>query len=98
MSEGELPAAAGVASNDDEVVVVATSRGPSYTSIEDLSLCKAFIRSSEGAVVGANQRSNQFKAKFHDNYKAILKIVNERNNGAFNRFSIGCLQSILDWH
>jgi hypothetical protein len=89
MSEENLAAV------DDSEAAVAAARGPSYTSAEDLCLVKAFMRTSEDSIVGANQRSNQFKAKFFEEYKRLIKDVNGRlgtsfpdrtQASAFNRF------------
>jgi hypothetical protein len=70
-------------------------RGPSYQVAEDVELCRAFIAASEDAVVGTNQRSADFKNKFHLNYVALIREHNsmfqtrytDRTGGsAFNRF------------
>ena len=62
---------------------------------EDLGLCKAFIQASEDSVLGANQRSNQFKTGFFEEYKKLVVTMNERcgtfyveqtQASAFNRF------------
>ena len=41
-------------------------------------MAQAFIRASEDSVVGANQHSNQLKAKFYENYKQLILEVHSR--------------------
>jgi hypothetical protein len=42
-----------------------------------------FVRASEDATVGCNQRTNQFNAKFWDEYKNLIKIANDRMGTSF---------------
>jgi hypothetical protein len=48
-------------------------RGPGYTQVEDLMICKAFIIVSEDSTVGAGQKGAVFKMKMHAKYISILK-------------------------
>jgi hypothetical protein len=52
--------------------VAPARRGPSYQAVEDVELCRAFIAASEDAIVGTNQRSADFKNKFHLNYVHLI--------------------------
>ena len=47
-------------------------RGPGFTSLEDLMVCKAFIAASEDPIIGASQKGKAFKAKMHAMYVAIV--------------------------
>jgi hypothetical protein len=68
-----------MADEENEVEVVATTtHGPNYTYTKDLCLCKAFIRASKDSVAGVNQRTNQFKAKFFEEFKKLVIEVNNR--------------------
>jgi hypothetical protein len=78
-----------------EVVPSRNHRGASYQSAEDLELCKAFISALEDAVVGTNQKSADFKNKFHANYSLLITEYNDSYGtkyslrtsvSAFNRF------------
>ena len=43
-------------------------RGPGFTKLEDLLVCKAFIAASEDPVLGANQTGRSFKATMYKMY------------------------------
>lgn len=63
--------------------VAKQKRGPSYQMTEDLVLCKAFIATSEDPVVGTNQRSGDFKNKFHLNYVSLIREYNDGYGTAY---------------
>jgi hypothetical protein len=50
----------------------AMKRGPGYTTVEDLILCKAFIAASENPIIGAHQKGKIFKAKMQEVYTQLL--------------------------
>ena len=52
---------------------VAVKRGPGFTSLEDLMVCKAFIAASEDPIIGASQKGKAFKMKMHAMYMAIAE-------------------------
>jgi hypothetical protein len=52
------------------------SKGPNFTTVEDLELCKAFIAASDDATVGTDQKSAEFKLKMFENY---CKLIDEHN-------------------
>lgn len=43
-------------------------RGPVYTAIEELMVCKSFIAASEDAIVGTSQKGKDFKNKLYKFY------------------------------
>lgn len=56
-------------------------RGPNYSTVEDLLICKAFITTSEDPIHGTSQRGKTFKENMHKNYLARLKeqVAYEKN-------------------
>lgn len=88
-----------MADDADEVEVVpasAVKRGPNFSCAEDYELARAWIATSEDAVVGANQRHGDFKKKFNESYYQLVKQCNDTvgssypltrgDNSAHNRF------------
>ena len=49
-----------------------SSRGPSFSKIEDLLVCKAFIRRSEDPITGNSQKGKDFMIGMRKDYKELL--------------------------
>jgi hypothetical protein len=48
------------------------SRGPNFSAIEDILICKAYIASSEDPIVGNKSGLAEFGVKFAENYRVLL--------------------------
>jgi hypothetical protein len=65
----------------------AKSRGPGYTAIEDLLICRAFIAASEDSLTGASQKAKTFKMTMHQKYKDLLVAQQALDKAAYSRSS-----------
>jgi hypothetical protein len=61
-----------MASNVPPPAAAAHKRGPGYTQVEDLLICKVFIIVSEDSTVGASQKGAAFKSKMHTEYVSLI--------------------------
>jgi hypothetical protein len=87
------------------------SRGPRFSPMEDMEICKAFIATSEDATVGTDQKGADFQKKMHDNYSTLLKNYNNTNGTDYSPRRYKAVQCYLcpiqedfqvcyevDWH
>ena len=65
----------------------AVKRGKSYTKVEDLLNCRAFIMASEDAVVGTSQKGREFKSTHHKEYVRLLDQQEKEDQTVFDRSS-----------
>ena len=57
---------------DDDADAKVAGSGKRYSNIERLLVCKAWVRTSEDLVIGANMTSCDFHKKLHGNYVKLL--------------------------
>jgi hypothetical protein len=61
-----------------------SNRGPNWTQQEHLLLCKAFVATSEDAVVGSDQKGPEFIEKMHELYCTLIGQHNNENGTRYN--------------
>ena len=64
-----------------------SQRGPGYTIIEDLLICKAFIAASEDPILGTSQKGKDFKKTMHERYKYLLREQAQMDQVNYSRAS-----------
>jgi hypothetical protein len=71
-------------------------RGSSYTPIEDVLVCKAFIAASEDALIGASQKGQAFKVKMHAFYLTLSEKQAAFDRTMMAQVSAGTRQSLAE--
>ena len=64
-----------------------SKRGPGYTNIEELILCRAFISASENAVHGAHQKGKVFRGHMAEIYAGFIKDQTEKDKNLLRQSS-----------
>jgi len=74
-----LDAAATTAAADREGKANCSKHGPQFTSIEELMVCKAYIKASEDVIHGSKQKITLFKAQLQIAHNRIKKDQEEED-------------------
>jgi hypothetical protein len=95
-----LPTPSTLVNNNAAAAVVSSTtagkRGPVYTAIEELMVCKAFIATSEDAIVGTSQKGKHFKNKMFNIYDLFLTEQEKRDNSRLSSRSVAVVSHVYD--
>jgi len=77
--EDEILDASAAAADRENLKANHSKRGPQFTTIEELMVCKAYIKASEDSIHGSKQKIMLFKAQLQIAYNGIKKDQEEED-------------------